>query len=222
MTLVLQAGTNIKNQVNGTNHTIMHEIIEIKIEGNGIDCPVTSAFLKALKLKGEDLYRHAMQVGLIAEQIGISLGFSHQKIKLLKISGFLHDVGKLAIRNDILFKPSSPDEHEWEQIRLHPELGATALQDFHGFEAVSKIILHHHEDDSGSGYPCGLKGEAIPYESKLIRICDVFSAVTSERPYKPSYPAKLAIAMSMGSVKFDRDHGTAIERVLEQISVKKG
>ena len=199
----------------------MQGVIEINVEGNGVDCPVTAAFLKALKLKGENLFHHSVQVGLIAEQIGISLGFDQQKIKLLKVSGFLHDIGKLAIRNDILFKPSSPDKNEWEQIRLHPELGAGALQDFDGFEGVSKIILHHHEEDNGNGYPYGLRGEAIPYEAKIIRICDIFSAVTGERPYKPSYPTKLAIKISMGSVIFGREHSATIERVLAGIAVRK-
>ena len=198
------------------------EVIEINIKGgNGVDGPVASAFLKALKLKGEDLFYHSVQVGLIAEQIGIALGFNQKKIKLLKLSGLLHDIGKLAIRNDILFKVASPDRNEWEQIRLHPELGAGVLRDFHGFEVVSKIILYHHEQDDGKGYPYGIKGDVIPFESKIIRICDVFSAVTSERPYKPSYPKKLAVTISMQSVGIDSTHRRAIEGVLTKISLKR-
>jgi putative nucleotidyltransferase with HDIG domain len=200
---------------------MIQDVIEIDVTGNGVDCPVTSAFLKALKLKGKDLYHHSMQVGLMAEQIGIVLGFGEQKAKLLKISGFLHDIGKHALRKDILNKPSSPDRNEWEQIRLHPELGATTLDDFNGFDAVSKIILYHHEEDDGSGYPFGLRGDAIPYEAKIIRICDVYSAMTNERSYKPSFPKREAIAISMRSVRVDREHSTAIERVLAQISLRK-
>jgi len=201
---------------------MIQDVIEIDVTGNGVDCPVTSAFLKALKLKGKDLYRHSIQVGLMAEQIGIALRFGEQKIKLLKISGFLHDIGKLALRNDILNKPSSPDRNEWEQIRLHPEIGSTALEDFKGFEAVSRIILYHHEEDNGSGYPFGLRGNAIPYEAKIIRICDVYSAITSERSYKPSFPKREAIAISMRSVMVHREHNPIIERVLTQISLRKG
>lgn len=197
------------------------KVIEINIKGvNGVDGYIASAFLKALQLKGEDLFHHSVQVGLIAEQIGIALGFNQKKIKLLKLSGLLHDIGKLAICNEILFKAASPDRNEWEQIRLHPELGAGALQDFHCFEVVSKIVLYHHEQDDGNGYPHGIKGDVIPFESKIIRICDMFSAVTSERPYKPSYPRKLAVTISMQSVGIDGTHRCAIEGVLSQISLK--
>jgi putative nucleotidyltransferase with HDIG domain len=207
--------------ISGRTPPLQPEVIEIDPARNGLDCLVTAAFLRALKLKWEQLYYHSMQVGLIAEQIGIAIGLNKDRIRLLKTAGYLHDIGKLALRNDILNKPSSPDSNEWEQIRLHPELGATALHDFNGFDAVSKIILHHHEDDNGSGYPFGLRGDAIPYEAKIIRICDVYSAMTNERPYKPSFPKREAIAISMRSVSVDGEHSIAIERVLAQISLRK-
>jgi putative nucleotidyltransferase with HDIG domain len=197
------------------------EVIEINLAQNGVNCPTTIAFLRALKLKWEQLYYHSIQVGLIAEQVGIAIGLDQDRIRLLKIAGYLHDIGKLALPNKILKKPHRLTRTEWEQVYMHSELGANALYGLEGFEEVSTTVLHHHEKEDGSGYPYGLSGDDIPVLSKIIKISDMFSATSSERPYKTAFSRRYAITASFEEVKFNAETTEAIQRVLSQIRIKK-
>ena len=147
---------------------------------------------------------------------------SQDTIDLLRTAGFLHDLGKIALPDHILKSPDYPSEREWEQIRLHPRHGATTLEDVEGFEDVSEIILYHHEQPNGSGYPVGLRGEEIPFYSRIITIADVFSATISERHYKEAYPIDDAVKYTLYSdkVHISDKHSLVIEDLLKQIVVK--
>lgn len=196
------------------------EIIEIDHRRNGVNCLVTATFLRSLKLKWEALYKHSVQVGLIAEQLGVAIGLEKESVRLLKVSGYLHDIGKLAITDTILKSPTMLNTQQWEQITKHPETGVQALHGFAGFEKVSKIILHHHEHEDGTGYPHGLAGDHIPVLSKLIQVSDVFSATSCERPYKFAFSHKSAINASLKNVAFNDVTKEAILDVLERIRLQ--
>ena len=201
---------------------VQNEIIEISLSENGVDCNITEAFLRTLKLKCESLYYHSKQVGLIAEQIGLAIGLGQDRVRTLKIAAYLHDIGKHGIANEILNKPSKLTHYEWEQIHMHPERGAIALHGLPGFEEISEAILYHHEHDDGSGYPHGLRGDDIPVLSKLICISDIFSATSSERPYKSAFTRRYAIKACIEKVKFNTETTEAIQKVLTHICVKRG
>jgi putative nucleotidyltransferase with HDIG domain len=199
-----------------------NEIIEISLSANGVDCAITEAFLRTLRLKCEQLYYHSKQVGLIVEQLGIAIGFDEDRVRILKIAGYLHDLGKHAIPNSILNKPGPPTHYEWEQIHQHSELGAHALHNLPGFEEISTAILYHHERDDGSGYPYHLRGDEIPVMSKLIGVADIFSATSSERPYKSAYTRRYAIEAAIETVKFNTETTEVIQKVLGHICVRRG
>lgn len=122
------------------------------------------------------------------------------------MAGLLHDVGKMAIDDAILNKPSSLSDDEFDQIKRHPEFGVRYLQK--GTEPISRAVLEacysHHEKIDGSGYPRGLRQEQISLLSRMAAVCDVYDALTSDRPYKQGWgPAVTVQRMAQWKGHFD-------------------
>lgn len=139
----------------------------------------------------------------------------HRYIELLTRSAPLHDIGKVGIPDNILLKPGPLDPAEWAVMQTHAALGAMAIEraerdieDEVGFLALAKEIAHwHHERWDGSGYPDGLRGEAIPLSARLMSVADVFDALISARVYKPAMPleAARAVIVEGRGTQFDPD-----------------
>lgn len=122
------------------------------------------------------------RLGLItAQEMGYDL--SGRKKDILVAALHLHDVGKIGIPDSILMKPASLTEEEWKIMRQHPIKGAKILEPLAGFKEVADVVLHHHENYDGSGYPSGLQGEAIPVEARIVAVVDAFHAIVSKRCY---------------------------------------
>jgi len=173
---------------------------------------IAISFLHAIRLKDYYLFEHSVLVGLIAREVTKAMGMQNGTVESIYIAGLLHDIGKIAVREDILKKPSALNKMEWEQMKMHPVLGANCLAPFPEMDDIARFIMQHHERSDGSGYPFGLKAEQICFESGILHICDSFAAMTVERPYKPLYPSSYAARMSLTSAGFD--HGTA--KLIEQ------
>ncbi len=142
---------------------------------------------------------------------------SHQRF-LLSVAAILHDVGKIAIANEILNKSGPLSGHERAQMLTHPEVGALIVERMGKLERAAEIIRCAHEHFDGSGYPRGLKGEAIPIESRIILVVDAFDAMTMERPYSRTRPREEAIAelRSEAGRQFDP---VVVEAFVEAITV---
>jgi HD-GYP domain-containing protein (c-di-GMP phosphodiesterase class II) len=109
------------------------------------------------------------------------------------MAAVLHDIGKIGVRDAILFKESGLDPEEWAEIRRHCEYGWSILRDIPRMEEVGLMLLHHHERFDGHGYPVGLKGSEIPYGARIISVADAFDAMTSDRPYRASIGVGAAV-----------------------------
>ena len=117
----------------------------------------------------------------------------------IKISGLLHDIGKLAVDKDVLTKAVALTKEEAEKIKMHPYFSYRMLYDIAGLSrTVLNISLYHHEKWDGSGYPCGFKGEEIPLEARIFSVIDVWDALISERPYREALSHSDALVMMMG------------------------
>jgi putative nucleotidyltransferase with HDIG domain len=142
-------------------------------------------FMAALDLRDVETYGHSKTVAryshVLAEAVGIR---DPRAIESIRKGALLHDAGKMAIPDSILKKPGPLSGKEWEVIRRHPALGYGLVRDLKLVREVGNIILCHHEKYDGTGYPKGLKGDAIPLEARVFAVADTLDAVTSHRPYR--------------------------------------
>lgn len=164
---------------------------------------------------------HITRMSLYCSLLGAAVGMSLEHSEMLLHASPLHDVGKIAISDEILLKPGRLDHAEWQTMKRHATIGGELLgtQDSDLLNMARSIALTHHEKWDGSGYPEGLQGDAIPIEGRVASLCDVFDALTSERPYKKAWTVEEAmdeITKSKGT-HFDPDLVEAYESILPDV-----
>jgi diguanylate cyclase (GGDEF)-like protein len=150
--------------------------------------------LRTLAEREPGLRDHVENVSLLACEVGRRLGFEGSQLDDLKLAAELHDVGKLAIPDAILQKPGPLDSAEWGFIHQHTIVGQRILIGAPALASVGAIVRSTHERWDGGGYPDGLVGEEIPLAARIITLCDAFSAITSDRPYRAAGSLEQAIA----------------------------
>lgn len=166
------------------------------------------------------IYPHSIETGNLAYLISREF-ISDNRADLVRKCGYLHDIGKIAIPLTILEKPSNLNPEEKEIMDKHVEIGVYILNQY-GLYEESKIISQHHERVDGSGYPEGLAGNSIMLESRILGLCDVYTALTVNRPYRN----KLTAAQALDIIRKERHRydpavTEAIAAVLENNSLKK-
>jgi putative two-component system response regulator len=141
-----------------------------------------------LIVEGRDPYTegHCERLAAHATELGRHLGMDEDSILALKRGGYLHDLGKIAVPDDILKKGTNLSPDEWEVMKLHPITGENICRPLKSLRLVLPIIRHHHEHSDGSGYPDGLSGDEIPVLSRILQVVDVYDALRTARPYKPA------------------------------------
>jgi putative two-component system response regulator len=151
----------------------------------------------ALTIEARDPYTlgHCDRLSRYAVALGEALGLDHEMLRALRLGGYLHDLGKIAVPDGILLKPGPLDPIEQERIRAHAGAGSDLVIGLRSLDLVRPIMRHHHERWDGSGYPDGLKGEAIPLGARIISVVDVFDALHTDRPYKAALPRSEAVAL---------------------------
>ena len=137
---------------------------------------------------------HERRVAQIAEAIGRELGLDADRLEGLRIGGYLHDVGKIRVPTEILSKPGRLNDNEYRLIQQHARDGFELLKDVAFPWPVAQMALQHHERWDGSGYPQGLKGEAILPEARILAVADVIESMASHRPYRPAIGLEAALA----------------------------
>jgi putative two-component system response regulator len=136
---------------------------------------------------------HCERLSMLSMALGNALGLSRSEILALHRGGYLHDIGKIAVPDAILFKPGPLSTEEWAIMRTHTTKGVEICSPARTLTAVLPIIRSHHERWDGSGYPDGLRGEETPLLARILQIADVFDALTSTRPYKPAFSVSEAL-----------------------------
>ncbi len=145
---------------------------------------------------------HSRTVRDLSLAIANRLNLSKEQVEQIEIAAFLHDIGKIGVPGKILNKAEQLTTEEYKRIQQHVELGFLALKHVRKMEKVSDIIKHHHEAYNGHGYPDGLNGKEIPLGARIIHITDSYSAMTSNRPYRPAMPKQEVLAeLERGSGK---------------------
>jgi diguanylate cyclase (GGDEF)-like protein/PAS domain S-box-containing protein len=152
-----------------------------------------NAIITTLHEKNKREEQHSYRVSKLCESMGIAIELSEDEIKELKNVGLLHDIGKIAIEENILNKQGKLTDEEWEEIKRHPEIGYRILRTVNDMSEMAEYVLYHHEKWNGTGYPKGLKGEEIPLQSRIIAIADAYDAMISERSYRSALPEEVAV-----------------------------
>ena len=145
------------------------------------------ALTQALDARDHDTEGHSERVTILALKIGKEMGMDETALNSMRLGALLHDVGKIGIPDAILHKPGPLDEREWVLMRQHPQIGYDILRGIKFLAPALDIVLYHHEQYDGSGYPAGLEGETIPFAARIFSVADVYDALTSNRPYRPAF-----------------------------------
>jgi diguanylate cyclase (GGDEF)-like protein/putative nucleotidyltransferase with HDIG domain len=164
-------------------------------EGRDRSARLRAAASLAHAVDGRDAYtgRHSYMVGELAGRIAKRMGLPRDEVELARLAGRLHDIGKLAIPEEILRKPGPLNSAERLVLERHPQIGFRMLESL-GIEPVATWVLHHHERWDGRGYPEGLGEEEIPLGSRILFVADAYDAMTSDRVYRPKLSHEDAIA----------------------------
>src|SRR6202522_4468406 len=150
------------------------------------------ALNQLLDLKDLNTGVHSTRLAEWALHVAGELGLDQSYLADIEVAALLHDIGKIGIADAILNKPAKLTAEEYEVMKKHPEFGWAVLRQVPGMERASLMILHHHENFDGTGYPGGLKGEEIPMGSRIVSVIDAFDAMVSTRPYRQGMPIEEA------------------------------
>ena len=168
---------------------------------------VVCAFNQLLDLKDLNTGVHSTRLAEWALHVAEELGLDENSLGDLEVAALLHDIGKVGIPDAILNKPAKLTSEEYALMKKHPEYGWAVLRQIPGMERASLVILHHHENFNGGGYPSGLRGEEIPLGSRIVSVIDAFDAMVSSRPYRQGLPLEEAERrlLEASGTQFDPD-----------------
>ena len=167
----------------------VQSLLKLKQRTDELERAESVLFSLARSIEGKDPYTHGHceRLAQYSARLGEHLQLSEEQLIALRRAGVVHDVGKIAVPDAILLKPGRLTVEEWALIKEHPVVGERICAPLKSFRFVLPIIRHHHEKFDGSGYPDGLRGEAIPVTARVLQVVDVYDALTTDRPYKKAF-----------------------------------
>ena len=172
----------------------------------------------AIEARNLETGEHCRQLGVLSERMAAVLGRDERQRMTIRIGGYLHDIGKIGIADAILLKPGRLTDEEMAEMRRHSEIGAAILEVHEAMADIAQIVRHHHERWDGQGYPGGLARTAIPLGGRIIAVADAFSAMTSDRIYRPKLSMDRAWAELRAhcGTQFDPEIVAAFEQVVDE------
>ena len=162
--------------------------------------------MTALDIRDVETFGHSQTVAKYSQVLAQLIGIKNpEALENIRLGALLHDIGKIAIPDAILHKPSALTPEEWQKIRLHPALGYGLIKEIKLVKDVGNIILRHHEHYDGTGYPDGLKNGDIPREARIFALADALDAITAHRPYRQArdFPAARKEIVRNSGTQFD-------------------
>ncbi len=200
----------------GRNRSVGHNpalrsAIQANMDARGVEgerfLAVVLDLAEAVDLRFSGSARHSETVGRYAEMMARELGLPETRVSRVRLAGMLHDIGKVAVPDDILRKPGPLNESELEVIRRHPQLGAQILE-HPSLADVRAWVRAHHERPDGRGYPLGVAGDELPLEARILAVADAYEAMTSDRAYRNS------IGQTAAKDELERFAGTQFDQLV--------
>ena len=158
--------------------------------------------IQLMGLRDPHAERHADHVAELALKLGKVLGLKTDELELLHVAASIHDIGKMAINEFVINKPGHFTEAEYIMVQQHAQIGASFVKTLDIDPSIHSIILNHHENFDGTGYPHGEKGDEIPLGARIIRIADTYDALTSNRGYRAAYSHKKSLEIMERDAQF--------------------
>lgn len=166
---------------------------KLYMDMRNIHISTIEALSKTIEAKDSYTSGHANRVKEYSVLLAQEMGLSEEKIQNIKTAAVLHDIGKIAINDNILNKTAKLTSEEYAQIMEHPIIGANIISEMEFFKDIKDIVRYHHERYDGGGYPDGIQGDAIPIEACILAIADSYDAMTSNRPYRKALDKEIAL-----------------------------
>ena len=181
----------------------VRSLLKQKAYTDELDRAESVLFALARSIEGKDPYTegHCERLAGLSARLGEFIGLEAAQIKALRRAGVVHDIGKVAVPDHILLKRGKLTAKERKIVQRHPLVGEGICAPLKSFQLVVPIIRHHHEKLDGSGYPDGLRGNAIPIAARVLQVVDVYDALTTARPYKKAFPPDEALEIMEEEVK---------------------
>jgi len=211
----------LHNQVCDYNEVLEDKVRERTRELEETRLDIIRRLGRAAEYRDNETGMHVIRMSKFSELLAREAGMSESDCHGLLTAAPMHDIGKIGIPDNILLKDGPLEPEEWEIMKTHSAIGAELLEGYdYGVLALAReLALTHHEKWDGGGYPKGLKGEEISLDARILMICDVFDALTSERPYKKAWSVEDAVAeieKCVGS-HFDPDLVPLFMKILPEI-----
>ena len=184
-------------------------------ESSGVRSKTIKLVMNSLFEKNKREMLHSTRVSKLCEAISRNMNFDKEDVDQIRTAGMVHDIGKIAVSENLLHKDGRLDEDEWKEIKRHSETGYRILSSANEFSEIADYILFHHERWDGKGYPKGLKGNKIPVQSRIICVADAFDAMTSERCYRKIF------SLAEAAVEIRRCAGTQFDPEIAKIFIEK-
>ncbi|MBU1078527.1 MAG: HD domain-containing protein [Spirochaetes bacterium] len=190
-----------------------HEILSLP-EFDSRILEVVLALISALEFREPFTAGHSQNVTVYSMKLGKRMHLSPEKLHDLRYAALLHDIGKIGINESILKKTGKLTKKEYDEVKKHPAIAKTILNPIAGLKNVIPIILHHHEQWDGKGYPEGLKGNKIPIESRIINVVNAYDNLVSDRVYRKKMTHKNAVQL-LRSNKNKKFEGRVVDFFIE-------
>lgn len=177
-----------------------------------------TGLLTAVGVRDSATLAHSRRVASLAVKIGEQLGMDRDTLVDLRLAGLVHDIGKAGVPDDVLFKNGRLSEEQTVLMRSHVDLAVSMLRAIPGSDSIARVVAQHHECPNGSGYPRGLKGGEIDRAANVLRVADMYAALTERRPYREPMLPSTAISMMFGvsGSQIDAESYGALCEVIER------
>jgi putative two-component system response regulator len=178
-------------------------LIRLKRYTDDLDSAASIVMTLAVMIEARDglTEGHCHRMANYAAALGRRIGLSEEDLQALHRGGFLHDIGMLAIPDGVLRKPGALEPEEFELVKSHTVVGDSLCANLRSLQSVRPIVRYHHERLDGSGYPDGLRGDAVPLVAQILGIVDVYDAVTTQRPYQRAHSIEQALTVLRSQVE---------------------